>query len=169
MLFRSPIKNCSSIARALSLLNSGLRYIAVGRDCGDLQLIREICMEGGVEFKHYSMISEEDKFELIKNSAMLVYPQQSEFIGGLSPFEAMYCGKPVIVSNFKVLKDLYGDNARYFLNWVPDLAKEISFVNNLKKEVFRQDLIRANEHSKRTASFDVMSKKILEIFRKMKK
>lgn len=162
----SEIKNCLEIPVALSRLEKKPKYVAVGRDNGQLEKIRRWCKQSNIEFKHYEMVSEEEKFKLIKNSALLVYPQRSEYIGGLSPFEGMYCGKPVITRDYKVLKDLYHVNVTYYNN-VDDLAKEINYVMNREKIRLKPELEAANAYSKSFASFSNMGHKILNVIKKV--
>lgn len=160
-------KNCNLIARALAYLDKPLKYVAVGRDKGDLINIKNICKVCNIDFEHFENVTEKEKFELIKKSSMVIYPQDSEYIAGLSPLEAMYVGKPVIVLDFKILKDLYKDYAICVQNEPMDLAREISFVNNLNSTVIREHLIKANKYVKGIASFKVMAARMINIFEKV--
>jgi len=158
-----PNKNCTIIPRALSLLDNNLKYVAIGRDSGDLNPVKEYCKECNIGFEHYPMVSEEKKFELIKNSTALIYPQKTPFIGGLSPYEAMYIGKPTIVPELKVLTDLYENHAFYFKNNdIYDLANMIAVIHDYKRKVLKPRLIAANNHAKTEATFEVMAKKLTE-------
>jgi glycosyltransferase involved in cell wall biosynthesis len=160
-------KNCILIPKALNKLDIGLGYVAVGRDSGQLKAIKNYCEENNVEFKHYPLISERDKFTLIENSSMLIYPQDSEYIGGLSPFEAMYCGKPAIVPYLKVLIDLYGDSAFYFKNNDEyDLANVISIIHSYKRSILKSRLLSANAYAKQEALYPIMAKRLMDLLEK---
>ena len=142
-------KNCSLIPKALGLINCIKKYVAVGIDQGELEYIKRLCELHNIEFVHYDNVTEKKKFELIRDSAMMVYPQNTEFIGGLSPWEGMFVGKPVVVSRLKVLSDLYKENAVYFENDNSlSLAKEISFLYNIKPELTRPLREKASEFTK---------------------
>lgn len=167
----TPFKNCRIIPEALKYLDNPKKYVAVGRiaNPAEFNTIKENCKKYGIEFIHYPKISEKEKFELIKNSSMLIYPQNTEYIGGLSPFEAMYCGKPVIVKDLKILKDLYEYNTEYFDGYPVDLAQKIAFMQNLKLNSIKDHLISANKYAKVIASFEVMANRMLKVFEKVKK
>ena len=132
-------KNFIIIPIALSMIKGINKYVAIGPDKGQLQKIKDMCKQYGVEFEHYTNVSGEKKMELISKSAMMIYPQHTEYIGGLPPYEGMFCGKPVICSMYKILIDLYGPNALYFTpGEVLELAKNISFVMSCKDELYER-------------------------------
>lgn len=163
----TPLKNCNAIPRALALLDTKLTYISIGRDGGDLKNIRQLCNENLIPFVHYEKVTDKEKFNLIKGCSMLIYPQNTKYIGGLSPLEAMYCGKPVIAKYYPVLTQLYDKHASYF-NTNYELASQISTLHNFKRELLKPGLIEANEHAKKTATFPVMAKRLLEVFEKVR-
>ena len=166
-------KNCSIIPKALSLLNMPKKYIAIGKVSHppELEEIKKICKENDIEFEHHEMITETKKFELIRDSAMVIYPQESEYIGGLNPFEGMFCGKSVIANDYKVLRDLYTDYAIYFNNTPEDLATKIAYVYNKKITTPRHNLKMelARRWVDETATFDKMAEGMLNIFEKIRR
>lgn len=166
----TPVKNCSIIPEALKYINQPKRYIAIGRSGASIELdkIKLLCKNYGIEFEHHEIVTEKEKFEIIKNSSILIYPQATEYIGGLSPYEAMYCGKPVIVRDYKVLKDLYRNNVFYFDGEPINLASVISFVYNIKPNEIKPKLEQANKYTKNMASFDKMAEGLIRIFEKIK-
>jgi len=159
----TPMKNCLLIAKALDKVKHlGLKYVAIGRNGGQLDEIAAYCKSHSIDFEHYNTVSEIRKFELIEESAMLIYPQDSEYIGGLSPFEAMYVGKPALVPNLKVMSDLYNDNANYFTNNDEDaLGKLIEDIHNTPLESMEEELKTANEYCIENASFQQMAEKMI--------
>lgn len=160
----TPKKNCLMVARALGLLKPDLKYFCIGRDRGELGFIKKVCEENNVPFEHKSLITQKEKFELIKNSAMLLYPQNTEYIAGLSPLEGMFVGKPVICGDFKILHDLYGDFPFYCDITNPfSLAETIAYVRSLKKDVIKNRLKQGVVHGRETGSFDNIARAMLKI------
>jgi glycosyltransferase involved in cell wall biosynthesis len=157
-------KNCILIPQALSYLDIKLKYVAVGEDeNGEVSFIREMCNRLGIEFEHKQQVSDNEKFELIKNSSMLIYPQNSEYIGGLSPFEAMWCGKPAIVPDLPIYNSLYLDHAYYFdNNSAEDLANKIGLVHTYRRSVFKGELLDAHDYVKNNLSYETMAKKLID-------
>jgi glycosyltransferase involved in cell wall biosynthesis len=158
------IKNCVLIPQALSYLDLKLKYVAVGVDENEeVSILKDLCERYGIEFEHKSQISDDEKFELIKNSSMLIYPQNSEYIGGLSPFEAMWCGKPAIAPDLPIYNSLYLDNAYYFdNNNARDLANKIGLVHTYKRGAFKAELLDAHDYVKNNLSYATMAKKLIE-------
>ena len=160
----TSIKNCSLIPKALAKTNIK-KYVAIGRDGGELDKIKQLCKDNNIEFEHHQDITDDEKFEIIKHSSVLIYPQSTKYIGGLSPFEGMFAGKPVIVSGLRVLIDLYGEHAKYFTNNDPDsLAGSI---NSL--DVSKEQLLKASEYAEKTATFTPMAKSLIKVFESMLK
>jgi len=162
----TDIKNCGEIALALAHLEKPLKYIAVGRDRGALANMKEACGHYNIPFEHREMVTEKEKFELIKNCAMLIYPQQTEYIAGLSPLEAMYCGKPALVRNYKILRDLYGRHAVYYNNTAASLADTISIIRGIHKRIIKPKLEEANKYVKQIASFKLMATRMNDVLKK---
>lgn len=160
----SELKNCILIPKALATLDKGIKYVAIGRDNGQLNEIKEICLAHDIPFEYKETLSEEDKYEMIKNSSMLIYPQKTEYIGGLSPFEAMYAGKPVLVPNLKILRDLYADNAIFFDNdGIDSLAMTIAYVHAVRRGLIMKHLKKANAYAKDVASYKTMASKLVKL------
>jgi len=158
-------KNANLITRALAKIDLPIKQIVIGRDNGDLKTIKDMAEKNNVEVIHYEMVSEEEKYELIKNSLCLVYPQKSAYIGGLSPWESMIIGKPTIVSDYKVLRDLFGDEIIYVDSEdSEELAKEITYLYGRKQ--INLFLEHQSDKALREASFEKMSSKLLEVFEK---
>jgi len=165
------VKAVSNITIALAPLNVPLKQVVVGRDRGDLENIKYISNQHSVEIEHYENVTENEKYELIKNSAMVIYPQRSEYIGGLNPWEAMYVGKPVICYDYKVLKDLYGNDGVQYVdkNAGNGLSRKILEVYYLKEE-FKDEAFRLNENAEYAAdeaSFKTMAERMELVFQKM--
>lgn len=164
----TSIKNCGIIPIVIAHLKDKPKYIAIGRDGGKLEEIQSLCKQFGVEFEHKPDVSEEEKFKLIYNAKALIYPQDSEYIGGLSPFEAMSVGTPAIVSDYKILRDLYERNVLYSRN-ILELAQQIAFAINLNKKhgVVLDDLELAKQFALKN-DYMTMAIKINEVLEAMK-
>lgn len=162
-------KNCNLIPSALGLINGIKKYVMIGsiEDKNEFAYIKKLCKINKIELEHYYNITEKEKFELIKNSAMLIYPQKTPYIGGLSPWEGMYIGKPVLVPKLKVMNDLYKENVTYFENNdAISLAREISFINQVRPELTKSLKEKAAEFSKEEGSFKNMATKISNVLEK---
>ena len=163
----TPMKAVSSITRALALLKNPPTQMVIGRDRGDLKNILSTAKKHGIKVLYKETVSEEEKYELIKRASMLIYPQETKFIGGLSPWEGMFVGKQTIVKDYKVLRELYGDNVHY-VNTMDDksLADKILEIQNYKKE-YLLNPDEFSEFAEQEASFKTMASKMLKIFKEM--
>jgi glycosyltransferase involved in cell wall biosynthesis len=162
----TPIKNISMITKALALVDRPIKQIVIGRDRGDLAKIKKIAEENKVEVIYKDMVSEKEKFELIRDSLCLAYPQNTEYIGGLSPWEGMMIGKPTVCTDFKVLKDLFKDNIDYFdKNSVQAFADKLTEIYD--NVYAKEKLKRASEYAYEDASFKTMASKLIHVFKKM--
>ena len=164
----TPVKSCITIPQALSLLDLNLKYVCVGRDEGELEQIKSLCEEARIPFEHYTNITEEQKFELIKNSLMIISTQNDEYMGGGLPvWEGMFVGKPTIAVNFEISKEQYKEYPFYFDGNLYNLAEKISFIFNLKHELISEHLEEAAELAS-NVSCHTFAKKLLELVHKYK-
>ena len=153
-------KNCVLIPEAIKAFTN-MKYNIIGRDSGELQRIVDLCDKYDIEYEHYNLVTEDKKYDVMSNSGILLYPQNSKYIGGLSPFEAMYIGIPCIVPKSKIYEDLYGEHAFYFENNnAQHLYSVISDVKNMDKDVLTEKLVKANDYVKKVASFKNMASRI---------
>jgi len=159
------MKAVSSITKALGELKNPPKQVIIGRDRGDLNEIKYFAAENGVDIEHHENVTEKEKYELIKNCTCLIYPQESEYIGGLSPWEGLYVGKPVICKDYKVLRELYkGANIIYATPFNTEkLTQAIAIVRELKTFDF---LVKKDaELAKREASFEYMAKQLVGLMK----
>lgn len=162
----TPVKNISMITQALALVDRPIKQLVIGRDRGDLHRIQKTAKDNNILVYYLEMATEQQKHEYIKNSLCLVYPQQTEYIGGLSPWEGMMIGKPVICTDYKVLKDLFKDNVEYFdRNSVQALADKITEIYDNKYD--EKKLIKSSSYAYKDATFETMAKKLISVFKKM--
>lgn len=78
--------------------------------------------------KYYGYITPEEKRKLLSRCSCFVFPSKAEGFG-IPPIEAMNYGKPLILSELSIFKEIIGESANYFgLD-----AKEEEQIENLKK------------------------------------
>lgn len=162
----TPVKNISMITKALTLMDKPIKQIVIGRDRGDKQVILQIAKDYDIDVEFKDKITEQEKCELIRDSLCLVYPQQTEYIGGLAPWEGMMIGKPIICTDYKILKDLFKNNIEYFdktsIRALTDKITEIYDNDyNLNK------LTKASTYAYQDATFETMASKLNKVLEKM--
>ena len=162
----TPVKNINMITCAIAESGLPIKQIVVGRDRGDLDIITQVAERFRIPLTYKNIITEEEKHELIKNSLCIAYPQYTEYVGGLSPWEGMMIGKPTVCSDFKVLKDLFGDKITYF-----DRKKVVALSEVLTK-IYKEDydkdtLQKASDFAYYDACFENMAARLLNVFDKM--
>ena len=110
-------------------------------------------------------ISENDKQWYMKNCEAFVFPSLAEGFG-LPVIEAMYFGKPVILSNLTALPEIGGDVAYYFNNFEADDMRKV-LAEALKK--YSEDSTAKEKICARAAMFnwDDAAKKYLEVYRSL--
>lgn len=163
-----PMKNISQATKSLvQLPKLKMKQIVVGKSQGDVEPIMYIANKYGLKAVHASQVTEIQKFELIKNATAMVYPQNTEFIGGLAPFESMFIGTPVVCYDYDILKSLYADNAFYADKDVPDsYTHELAYILTVDKAFIKDKLVAASEHASNN-TFKNMAKKLDNVLRGM--
>ena len=153
-----------------AIAESGLpiKQVVVGRDRGDLKIIVDVAERFRIPLTYKNIITEKEKHELIKNSLCIVYPQYTEYVGGLSPWEGMMIGKPTVCSNFKVLYDLFTDKIDYFeRDTVKSLAAALT---DIYENDYNKDRLQvASNYAYYDACFENMAARLINIFDKMTK
>lgn len=126
-------KHLTDVIEAVNKLNKRykINFITSYRDhYGTDTLIKQTAQKHNIPIQIYENITDFKKFELIKNSKVLVHPSVFEGFG-LPPAEALYCGTPAIVYDLPVYKDFFGDNLIYVEKGnVLQLSKEIELCFN---------------------------------------
>ena len=107
-------------------------------------------------------ISENDKQWYLKNCKAFVFPSVSEGFG-LPVLEAMYFGKPVLLSTCTSLPEIGGETAYYFNNFDPANMNSV-LEKSLQHYMLNQpmDLIKTRA---RTFTWDDAAKKYLSIYK----
>jgi glycosyltransferase involved in cell wall biosynthesis len=95
---------------------------------------------GKIEYLGY--VDTNTKNILIQNSSALIFPSYVEGFG-IPPVEALMCGKPVIVSNIEIFREILGDNGNHFditgnykhsVNMLCDKMFEYKIIDNESRE-----------------------------------
>lgn len=90
--------------------------------------------------KYLGYVSNESKKELLRKCSAFVFPSKAEGFG-IPPIEAISVGKPCIVSNIDIFKEILEDNVEYF-NIEADESKTIL---NLKNKLFNYSKINGDK------------------------
>lgn len=90
------------------------------RECLE-RIIKECNLEDHVEL--YGYVSDEKLAQLYRNCSALVYPSKWEGFG-IPPLEAMRYRKPIILSDIKIFREIYGDAVIYVTLGSPDSWKK---------------------------------------------
>ncbi len=77
-----------------------------------LKTIRERAKRFGIKIEILTQLTEKEKFEELKKSALLLFPSLFEGFG-MPPVEAQYCGLPCIAFDLPVLREVNGDGIHY--------------------------------------------------------
>jgi len=141
----NEMKNIIQVIRSFMLVSksSEVKLIVVGDDKSKFEtfLNEAQCTEKTKrKIKFLQNVSNEEKYQLMKNASIFLYPTLFEGFG-FPPLEAMSCGCPVIVSNNSSLPEVCG-NAAYFVD--PKNEKEIAngIVELLKNSGLKSQLIK---------------------------
>lgn len=119
----------------------------------------------GGRFIKMPKLSEEDKLQTIANAEVLVYPQITDWVGGLSPLEAMALRVPVVCFDYPVLRELYEDCAVYAKKKdIDSLQEKILMV--LNEEYDKSIIDRAQERIQSNFHPNQMAKKLIAVFEK---
>ena len=104
-----------------------------------------------------------EKMRLLYGAKVVVYPQITEWIGGMSIIEAWSVKTPGVCFDYPVLKELYGDCALYAKPGDPiSLADKVNTLmtdNDMNLEMARNGYDRFKKHFTK----EVMAQNILEV------
>lgn len=102
-------------------------------------------------------VSENEKYSLMKNALLFIYPTYYEGFG-LPPLEAMQSGCPVITSNNSTLPEVCGDAAYYVNpnneNEIAESIVDILSNDRLRKKLIQNGLQRAQKFTWEKTSFE---------------
>lgn len=99
--------------KALKRLEYEYRHIYVSGDKNHTEILNALCKELPKPPLFTCRLSEKEKMVVLYNARLVVYPQITEWIGGLSIIEGWAVKTPGICFDYPVLRELYGDCAVY--------------------------------------------------------
>ena len=138
-----PRKNITGLIKAYNSLRSSsvfknYQLVIAGNKGWDyteiFQLVKKLALTKKVIFTDY--ISKKDKFALLKEASLLVFPSFYEGFG-LSILEAMQQGTPVVTSNITSMPEVAGK-----AGLLVDPYKETSIARGIKKVLTNNELKR---------------------------
>lgn len=91
-LIISTLTPYKKIDLAIEAFNGNSKKLIIVGEGSDMERLRKISRSSRIEFFGY--VGPEQKRELLANCRALIFPGEEDF--GLTPIEAMACGKPVI-------------------------------------------------------------------------
>ncbi len=153
-----PHKNVERLIRAFALVESKQNLILIGPDdffAGRLKKIVARLRLTNVKFVDNPTISDL-KFFYSKAKA-LVHPSLSEGFG-LTLIEAAYCHCPIIASNIRVFREIFGDS---YMSFNPENEKDIA--SKIKKYLKEGGKFNY-ENALSKCSFSRMTKETLKIY-----
>jgi len=107
-------------------------------------------------------VNEEQKFILLKNASLLLFPTLYEGFG-LPPLEAMACGCPVIVSNNSSFPEVCGD-AAFYVDPLNEKQIENGILNVLNDPVLRRNMMGKGFQRAEKFAWSESAKKHLSVF-----
>jgi glycosyltransferase involved in cell wall biosynthesis len=106
-------------------------------------------------------ISEEEKWQLLRNADVLIYPSFCEGFG-FPPLEAQSVGVPIISSNVSAMPEILGDSALLVNPHNPEeISKAIYKV--LNNEQLRNELIKKGQENVKRFSWPKCAKETLKV------
>ncbi|MCL5030747.1 MAG: glycosyltransferase [Bacteroidetes bacterium] len=117
-------KNVHEILKASAICPYSPNIAIVGQGEEKFNL-ENIASTLGITCRFFGKISDEDKWRLLSQSRLMVYPTSFEGFG-IPPAEAIACGVICIASDLPILHEIYGDSLIYFREHdISDLALKI--------------------------------------------
>lgn len=130
-------------------------------------LMRPHIESGGII--HLANVSNEDVSYLYSHALAFVFPSYIEGFG-LPPLEAMQCECPVIVSDIKTHRWVYGEAALYSNPYDVDaLAQQMERLANDEEQVLRQDLINKGLQQVQKYTQEMLQGQWMDLFDTLKK
>ena len=143
-------------------INSDWELILAGGDGDGSSEIKKFAQssEANNKIRFLGYVSENKKWELLKNAFMLVHPSSHEG-SSLPILEAFAAGVPVIASNAEVLAEIGGEAVQYFKKGdSEDLLACFKFIEEDPGR--RKNLISAGKETLKKHSWDNFVDKMLE-------
>lgn len=107
-------KNLQEMLQFASVWSQRYRLKIVGEETRYLEMMKSSARRAGVdsEIDWLGEVSRADLIRLYQDCSAVVFPSTMEGFG-LPPLEALACGRPAIVSDIPVFREVYGDSVLY--------------------------------------------------------
>lgn len=131
-------KNPSHVIKAVSLLKCEKPSINfVGAHSQNVRIfLSEMARKNNIKIRFYASVTDVEKYRIIKRSKLICIPSIFEGFG-IVPAESLYCGKPVVVYDIPVIREVYGNYVEYAnVGNINKLSDEISIL--LTDEAYRK-------------------------------
>ena len=142
-------KNIAELLRMHKLWSQGYVLKIVAGEGRYLTFLKRLAVRMGIEnrVEFLSDIPGHRLRTLYQHCAALVYPSTMEGFG-LPPLEAMACGRPVIVSDIALFRELYGSAPIFVRLGEPDSWNQ-AFIDlaSISDERLRTGIVRARSYS----------------------
>lgn len=157
-------KNVGVLLDAMSKNSNLPKLVIIGGGTEEAKL-QQIAKEKNINCEFKGVLNDRNKIAEIKKSKFLVFVSDSEYIAGLPPAEALYCGKPAICVRTNVLEKIYKDSVEWTLNDPVEIAKKIDEINhwNYRKQKGEQ----GREFIKKNLTSDRQAREILEVMKQV--
>ena len=158
-----PYKGMEYIMEALKHIKAPYKHAYVSADEKYFSKIKKLASELPNDITFIEKLSEQGKMEHLYNSRVVVYPQVTEWVGGMSIIEGWSTKTAGVCFDYPVLRELYDDCVLYANpKDSEDLGKKIDMLykdNDLRNEITKKGWDRFSHHFTREA----MVNSILEI------
>jgi glycosyltransferase involved in cell wall biosynthesis len=153
---------------ALRKLPYPYKHIFVSADNNEFNNISMIANSMENDIKFYRAVGENEKMDLIYNAKLFVYPQVTEWIGGLGIIEGFSVKTPGICFDYPVLREIYGDGALYAKRKsvidLRDKIKQLYEDNDLNDELSQ----KGYDRFKKYFTMKTMASNLLEVLSEQK-
>jgi len=156
-----PHKNVENLIEAFSYINKKYSLILVGTDDFFAKRIEDLINKKNVKNIFLVKNIKKDKLKwFYQNSLALIHPSLSEGFG-LTLIESAYYNRPIIASDIKVFKEIWGKNYISFNPKDPkDIRKKIEYFLEKKPKFFYKNILKKY-------SFEKMTRETLKIYHKI--
>lgn len=157
-------KGTTYVLQALKKLNYNYEHLYVSGDPKEIETCKSLSREFKSNVLFKEKIGELEKMDRIWNAKLLVYPQITEWIGGLSILEGWSVNTPGICFDYPVLRELYQDCVLYAKpKSTLDLREKIDLL--YKDEACNKEFAeKGYKRFKQEFTREIMANRLLKIF-----
>ena len=168
MIFLSRLvkhKGIDLLLKAVSLVKNAPKLVILGGG-QERKKLEKLAIKLGINVEFKGGVSDKKKITEIKKSKFMIYTSTTESIAGLAPLESLYCEKPCICFDIRILKELYHNHVEYVPKGnVKELAKKIDELNNNKLYRVKKGK-EGKVFVKNNLTNEVFVRKMIKVFKK---